>query len=72
MTRISTITFERKLGSLIRLKDVMFVPKLNKNLISVVVLEDRGYNVTFSKGKAFLRHIAMGRVNHIGVFMKNL
>lgn len=40
------------------LKDVMFTVSLKKNLISVAVLEYRGYDVIFNKGKIFLRHIA--------------
>jgi hypothetical protein len=56
----------------LRLKDVMFVPGLKKNLISVAVLEDRGYDVIFNKGKAFLRHIATGQVKQIRVRVKNL
>jgi len=35
-------------------------------------LEDHGYNVIFNKGKAFLRHIAIGYVKHIGVQVKNM
>lgn len=50
----------------------MFVPGLKKNLNSVVVLEDRGYDVIFSKGKSFLRHIAIGKVKHIRLRVKNL
>ena len=50
----------------------MFVLSLKKNLISVAVLEYRGYDVIFSKGKAFLRHIAIRQVKQIGVCVKNL
>lgn len=53
---ISTITFQRESGSPLTLKDVMYVPGLNKNLVSVAILEDSGYNVIFSNGKAFPRH----------------
>ena len=41
--------------------DVMYVPGLKKNLVSVMMLEDKGYDVVFSKGKVFLRHIARVR-----------
>lgn len=61
-TNIGTITFQRESSSPLRLKDVMFVPGLKKNLVSVTVLEDNGYDVIFNKGKAFLRHISTGRV----------
>eukprot|EP00253_Pinus_taeda_P012445 PITA_12445 len=46
--------------------------RLKKNLVSVVMLEDKGYDVVFSKGKAFLRHIATGQTKRIGIWVKNL
>ena len=46
--------------------DVKYVPGLKKNLVSVAMLEDKGYDVVFSKGKVFLRHITMIVVKHIG------
>jgi len=36
------------------------------------MLEDKGYDVVFSKGKAFLRHIATGQTKRIGIRVKNL
>eukprot|EP00253_Pinus_taeda_P025116 PITA_25116 len=57
---VGTITFQREHGAAITLIDVKYVPGLKKNLVSVAMLEDKGYDVVFSKGKAFLRHIAMG------------
>jgi len=71
-TGIGTVTFHRESESDFRLKDVMYVPGLKKNLISVAVLEDRGYDVVFSQGKAFLRHITTGQVKQIGVRVRNL
>ena len=50
----------------------MFVPGLKKNIISIAFLEDRGYDVIFSKGKKSLRHIAIGQVKQIRVRVKNL
>lgn len=63
----STVTFQREYGSPLALIYVIYVPCLNKNLVSVAMLEDRGYAVIFSKGEAFLRHIARGQVKWIGV-----
>jgi hypothetical protein len=56
VTGIGTITFHRELGKPFQLKDVMHVPGLKKNLVLVAMLEDRGYDIIFSDGKAFLRH----------------
>ena len=53
-TGIGTITFETESGKPFLLKYVMHVPGLKKNLVSVAMLEDRGYDVVFSDGKTFL------------------
>ena len=53
-TRIGTITFQRQSGKPFQLKYLMHVPGLKKKLVSVAMLEDRGYDVVFSEGKAFL------------------
>ena len=52
--------------------DVKYVPGLKRNLVSIVILEDRGYDVVFSKGKVFLRHINTGQVKQIGSWLQNL
>ena len=62
---IGTIKFKRDYGSDICIKDVMLVPGMKNNLISVLVLEDRGYVIIFSKGKAFLKHVAIGKRNRL-------
>ena len=36
------------------------------------MLEDRGYDVVFNEGKAFLRHKATGKSKNIGIPVKNL
>lgn len=62
MTDIGTITFQRESSSPLRLKDVMHLLGLKKNLVFVTVLEDHDYDVIFNKRKYFLRHITMGQV----------
>ena len=64
---LGIINFQREHGAPLTLKNVMYVPGMKKNLVSVAMLEDRGYDVIFSKGKVFLRHIAMGQVKKIGI-----
>ena len=71
-TRIGTVTFQRQSGKPFLLKDVMHVPGLKKNLVSIVMLEDRGYDVVFSEGKALLRHKAIGEVRKIEIRVHNL
>ena len=48
------------------------MPGLNKNLVSISMLEYRGYDVIFSKGKAFLRHITTGQVKKIRIRVQDL
>jgi len=69
---ISRITFQRDSCSHLRLKDVMFVPGLKKNVIFVAILEDHGCEVILNKGKVFLRHITMGQAKQIRVHVNSL
>ena len=64
---IGTITYERESGKPFKLKDVMHVPGLKKNLVSVARLEEKGAGVVFSDGKDFLRHKTMGQTKRIGI-----
>ena len=50
----------------------MHVLVLKKNLVSVTILEDRGYDIVFNDGKAFLQHKTMGQNKRIGIQAKNL
>ena len=59
-TWICTVTFQREFDSPSKITYMMYVPGLKKNLVSITVLEDHGYDVVFSKGKVFLRHITTG------------
>jgi len=69
---IGTISFEREFGKPFILKEVMHVPGLKKNLIFVVMLEDNGYDVVFSEGKAFLQSKTTSETRKIGVRVRNL
>ena len=71
-TGIGTISFKRESGKPFILKEVMHFPGLKKNLISMAMLEDKGYDVVFSKENAFLRSKAIGKTRRIGVRVKNL
>jgi hypothetical protein len=50
-----TILFQLESGGLLEAQDVLYVPKLKKNLLSVSVLEDRGFFIMFKKGKVLIR-----------------
>eukprot|EP00253_Pinus_taeda_P021218 PITA_21218 len=49
---IGTVSFERESGKPFILKEVIHVPGLKKNLISVAMLEDKGYDVVFNGCRA--------------------
>eukprot|EP00253_Pinus_taeda_P024009 PITA_24009 len=69
---VGTVAFQREHGASITLTDVKYVPGLKNNLLSIAMLEDKGYDVVFSKGKVFLRHITTGQVKQIGSRIQNL
>ena len=66
------VVFQREHGAPLTLTDVNYVPGLKKNLVSITMLEDKGYDVVFSKGKVFLRHIGTRQTKRIGIRVKNL
>eukprot|EP00253_Pinus_taeda_P030461 PITA_30461 len=61
-----TVVFQREHGSPLSLSNVMYVLGLKKNLVSIAMLEDKGYDVFFSLGKVFLRHIGTRHTKQIG------
>jgi len=69
---VGTVIFQREHGACLTLTDVKYVPGLKRNFVLIVMLEDRGYDVAFSKGKVFLRHIITRQVKQVGSRVKNL
>lgn len=72
VTGIGTISFERESGKPFVWKEVMHVLGLKKNIISVAMLEDKGYDVVLSEGKAFLRSKTTRETQKIVVRVRNL
>eukprot|EP00253_Pinus_taeda_P023160 PITA_23160 len=54
------VVFQREHGAPLTLTNVKYLPGLKKNLVFVSMLEDKGYDVIFSKGKVYIRHIGTG------------
>jgi hypothetical protein len=52
--RIGSKSFQLQSGNVFHIEEILYVPGLKKNLISVAVLESKGYTVAFSKGKALM------------------
>jgi len=69
---VGIVSFERKFESPPHLRDVLYVPRLKKNLVSVATLEDKVYDVIFSRGKAYPKHLDFGAVKQIGVRVESL
>lgn len=69
---IGTATFKRELGSQLHVNNVMYVPGVNKNLVSIFLLEYHGYDVVFSKEKAYIKGVATREVKKIGVWVKKI
>jgi len=72
VSREGTISFYKERGAPLTLTDVKYVVGLKKNLVSVTMLEDKGYDVVFSKGKVFLRHIVTSQTKRIWIWVNNL
>ena len=47
---VGALTFQRKSKPPLKVSDVLYVPGMRKNLISVSTLEDGGYEILFSGG----------------------
>ena len=52
---VGTVSFERESGKPLSFVDVLYVPGLTKNLISVSTLEDKGYQVKFRDHRVYIR-----------------
>ena len=46
-----TVTLHLSQGQVLRLQDVLYVPNLKKNLVSVSAMEGKGFNVAFIDGR---------------------
>lgn len=51
---VGNVSLKLNQGNTIHLQDVLYVPDLKKNLVSISVMEDKGYKVTFSDGKVHI------------------
>jgi hypothetical protein len=64
-----TTSLQLDTGIPLHLSDVLFVPGMRSNLVSISTLEDKGYKVVFSDGKvlAWHKNSSMDSINVIGV-----
>ena len=66
---VGSISLQLESGSTLHLEEVLYVPSLKKNLISLSVLENKGYLVVFSEKKVLLwqRGLPLKQAETIGV-----
>jgi hypothetical protein len=66
---VGTISFQLESGSSLEVKDVLYVPGLTKNLLSVSVMEDKGFVIVFQKGQALIRRkdLALTQLRSLGL-----
>ena len=66
---VGSISLHLESGAILHLEEVLYVPSLKKNLISVSVLENKGYSVLFFEKKALLwqRGLPLKEAETIGV-----
>jgi hypothetical protein len=53
---VGTSTFQLDSDMQLQLREVLYVPGMKRNLISISSLEDKGYKVTFSEGRVLAWH----------------
>ena len=59
---VGTVSFERESGKPLSFVDVLYVPGLTKNLISVSTLEDKRYQVKFRDHRVYIRPKGSDRI----------
>lgn len=51
---VGTVNFERESLPPLKVMHVLYVPGMKKNLISVSVMEEKGFDITFSRGQVLM------------------
>jgi hypothetical protein len=71
---VGSFTFQLDSDIPLQLSEVLYVPGMKRNLVSISTLEDKGYKVTFSEGKVLAWHTNshMDSTSVIGVRENNL
>lgn len=74
MKGIGATSFQLESGVHLHLSNVLFVPGMTRNLVSISALEDKGYTIFFSDGKVLVWHKSsnMDSAHVIGDYEKGL
>ena len=74
MKGFGSTSLQLESNDLLHLNDVLYVPGMKRNLVSISTLEDKGYRVTFADGNvlAWQKNSNMNTTKVIGVSEKTL
>jgi hypothetical protein len=74
MKGVGSSTFQLDFDIPLQLSEVLYVPRMKRNIVSIFALEDKGYKVTFLEGKvlAWHKNSHMDSARVIGVRENNL
>ena len=53
---VGTSTFQLDSNMQLKLEEVLYVPVMKRNLVSISAFEDKGYKITFSEGRVLAWH----------------
>jgi hypothetical protein len=62
-----TVTFQRELGKTFILTNIFFIPRMTKNLIAVLAIWDKGYDVLFKGPKLYIQPRGLKHAWMIGI-----
>ena len=54
-------------GQVLCLQEVLYVPNLKKNLVSISAMEDKGFNVAFIDGKVHIWKKVSRKLSRLGL-----
>ena len=72
MKGVEIVTLQLNQGNTIHLQEVLYVPDLKKNLVSILAMEDKGFKGAFIEGKVPLWKRNFKDVFTLGFRVENL
>ena len=62
-----TVVFQTEAGERLRATNVLHMPGLGMNLLSIFQLQNKGYDILFIKEKVYVKHLSWKRKAQIGI-----
>jgi hypothetical protein len=68
------VQFQLESGGSFDAQELLYIPGLKKNMLSISVMEDKGYEVNFWRGRVFIRPkgVSAETALRIGIWYGNL